>query len=82
MFQIGSAIKLPFATQINPAPDVAAVWKLSDTVDDDIETIDSNNLLDEEDLQKPDPSKLKGACYLNTESDNVPLHKSSVNATF
>lgn len=58
-FEIGSAIKLPFATQINPAPDVAAVWKLSDTVDDDIETIDSNNLLDEEDLQKPDPSKLK-----------------------
>jgi hypothetical protein len=29
-------------------------------VDDDIETIDENNLLDEEDLKKPDPASLKG----------------------
>lgn len=36
------------------------MWKLDDTVDDEVETIDPDNLLDEDDLKKPDPSSLRG----------------------
>lgn len=60
---MGSSSKLSFAKQnlqVEPSAKVAAVWKLDNTVDDDVETIDENNLLDEEDLQKPDPSSLRG----------------------
>lgn len=53
-FEIGSSAKI----NLGPVPDsVAAVWKLDDTVDDDI--IDADQLLDEDDLKKPDPSSLK-----------------------
>lgn len=61
-FEVGSSSKLLFAKQspqVQPSANVAAVWKLDDTVDDDIETIDENGLLDEEDLKKPDPASLK-----------------------
>jgi hypothetical protein len=60
---VGSSLKLSFAKQspqVQPSADVAAVWKLDDTVDVDIETIDENKLLDEEDLKKPDPASLRG----------------------
>lgn len=40
---------------------VAAVWKLDDTVEDDL--IDDDQLLDEEDLKKPDPASLRGRLY-------------------
>jgi hypothetical protein len=46
--------------RVQPSSDVAAVWKLDYTVDDDIETIDESNLLDAEDLKKPDPASLRG----------------------
>jgi hypothetical protein len=60
---VGSSSKLSFTKQdhqIKPSATVTAVWKLDDTVDDDIETIDENNLLDEEDFRKPDLASLKG----------------------
>lgn len=61
-FEVGSSSKLSFSKQnlqVKPSENVAAVWKLDDTVDDDIETVDENDLLDEEDLKKPDPSSLR-----------------------
>ena len=61
--QVGSSSKLSFSQQnlqVKPSANVAAVWKLDDTVDDDIETVDENDLLEEEDLKKPDPSSLRG----------------------
>lgn len=54
-YAVGSAVKLNFKKN-----DAANVWKLDDTVDDEIETIDPDNLLDEDDLKKPDPSSLRG----------------------
>ncbi|GLH10210.1 Anamorsin homolog [Gryllus bimaculatus] len=60
-FEIGSSAVLPFAKNIaanKPPSEVAAVWKL-DSLDDDFETIDSDTLLDDSDLKKPDPSSLK-----------------------
>ncbi|XP_069701379.1 anamorsin homolog [Periplaneta americana] len=61
-FEVGSSTKLSFAKKnvpVQPSANVAAVWKLDATVDDDIETIDESNLLDEEDLKKPDPASLR-----------------------
>ena len=61
--QVGSSSKLSFSRQniqVKPSANVAAVWKLDDTVDDDIETVDENDLLEEEDLKKPDPTSLRG----------------------
>jgi hypothetical protein len=66
--QVGSSLKLSFAKQslqVQPSANVAAVWKLDDTVDDDIETIDENDLLNEEDLKKPDPASLRGELLFN-----------------
>lgn len=42
--------------------DAAKVWTLSanDALDDDVELLDSDQLLDDEDLKLPDPSSLKG----------------------
>ncbi|XP_021916554.1 anamorsin homolog isoform X1 [Zootermopsis nevadensis] len=61
-FEVGSSSKLLFTEQkrqVKPSANIAAVWKLDDTIDDDIETIDENNLLDEEDIKKPDPASLR-----------------------
>ncbi|XP_046396930.1 anamorsin homolog [Ischnura elegans] len=60
-FEVGASSQLSFAKNMvsKKTPDVSAVWKLDDTVDDDIETINADDLLDEEDLKKPDPSSLK-----------------------
>ncbi|CAG4949943.1 anamorsin homolog [Colias croceus] len=57
-FEVGSKASL----KLNGKP---AVWKLDDTVEEawtkptDDETIDANNLLDEDDLKKPDQASLK-----------------------
>lgn len=50
-----AALSLP-----KPADSVAAVWKIDDVVDDTVDLIDSDQLLDEEDLKKPDAASLKG----------------------
>lgn len=40
----------------------AAVWSLdtADMLDDDLELINDDDLLDEDDLKKPDPASLRG----------------------
>ncbi|KAJ9575887.1 hypothetical protein L9F63_007199, partial [Diploptera punctata] len=60
-FEVGSSSKLLFGNktaEVKPA-NVADVWKLDDTVDEDIETIDENDLLEEEDLKRPDQTSLR-----------------------
>lgn len=54
-FEVGASSQLVFKKAV-PAS-VAAVWKLDDTVEDDL--IDSDKLLDDEDLKKPDAASLK-----------------------
>lgn len=49
-YEVGSASKLSLKKPEN-------VWKLA--IDDDDETIDPDNLLDDEDLKKPDPTSLR-----------------------
>lgn len=63
-YEVGSSAKLSFA---KPA---AAAWKLDDGDDEDL--IDADDLLDEEDKVKPDPSELRGieictSCLLGVE---------------
>ena len=43
----------------------ASVWAFSanDMMDDDVELMDSDELLDAEDLVKPDPESLRGISY-------------------
>uniref|UniRef100_A0A0P4VK93 Anamorsin homolog n=1 Tax=Rhodnius neglectus TaxID=72488 RepID=A0A0P4VK93_9HEMI len=53
-FEVGSSARINLADK---AKTTATVWKLSDTVDDDL--IDSDQLLDEDDMKKPDPENLK-----------------------
>ena len=43
-----------------PAKAKAAVWSIDDMDDDDVELVDSDQLLGEEDLAKPDPASLRG----------------------
>lgn len=69
-YEIGTTmpLKLSFAKKPALAPaegaskDVAAVWALSadDMLDDDLDLIDSDELLDDVDLKKPDPASLRG----------------------
>jgi len=59
-FEVGSSapLRLP---QAAPSPAAAAVWTLSssDALDDDLELVDEDELLDEQDRQKPDPASLR-----------------------
>lgn len=55
-YEIGSSAKLSFAKK--PAADVKKVWKI-DVDDEDEEMIDADELLDEEDKQKPAPESLR-----------------------
>ncbi|XP_055305669.1 anamorsin homolog isoform X2 [Sitodiplosis mosellana] len=55
-YEIGSAAKLSFAKKEPTNNKVATVWKLTDE-DDDV--INENDLLDENDKIKPDPSNLR-----------------------
>ncbi|CAH1780159.1 unnamed protein product [Owenia fusiformis] len=79
-YEVGTStqLKLSFAVKPktqDPAPkvdtNVAKVWSLSanDMLDDDIDIMDSDELLDEDDLKKPDPESLKApACGPNSAS--------------
>lgn len=55
-YEIGSSSKLSFAKKQNDKTKIEKVWKIDN---DDDELIDADDLLDEEDLQKPDPVSLK-----------------------
>lgn len=55
-YEVGSQTKLT----LKPKSNVASVWKLEDTLDEEVETIDPDDLLDESDLKKPDPASLRG----------------------
>ncbi len=71
-FAVGSSAKLSFADKVAEkrkakeaaaavAPAAkAAVWSIDDVDDDEVELVDQDNLLDEEDLAKPDPATLRG----------------------
>lgn len=69
-YEVGSSsqLKLSFGKKKSDAPKVddsaAKVWKLSamDMNDDDIDLVDDDELLDEEDLKKPDPASLRADC--------------------
>lgn len=72
-FEVGSSsqLKLSFgkkkpAAAEKPAvdPSAAKMWTLSanDIDDDDVDLVDSDALLDAEDLKKPDPASLKASC--------------------
>ena len=60
-FQWISGVFLEKAENKNEAPKVA-IWSLDtdDMLDDDLELINDDDLLDENDLKKPDPSSLRG----------------------
>lgn len=62
-FEIGSSIQLPFSKKAVSKPDenVSKMWKLSidDTLDENVELINEDDLLDEDDLKKPDPTSLR-----------------------
>lgn len=64
-YEVGSSSKLTLKKPVEN------VWKLDDTVDDDI--IDADELLDEEDFQKPDPTSLRGNVYrvISRENQNT-----------
>lgn len=55
-YEVGSAAKLSFAKKPSNTK-VATVWKLTD---DDDDLINENDLLDEQDKVKPNPTDLKG----------------------
>ncbi|TRY75992.1 hypothetical protein DNTS_010896 [Danionella cerebrum] len=71
-FEVGSStqLKLSFGKKTSAAekpalnPSTAHTWTLSanDMDDDDVDLLDSDALLDAEDLKKPDPSSLKASC--------------------
>lgn len=67
-YEVGSSsqLKLPFKPKPKPKVDekVAAVWNLStsDLVDDDLNLVNEDDLLDADDLKKPDPSSLRVDC--------------------
>ncbi|XP_021510646.1 anamorsin isoform X1 [Meriones unguiculatus] len=67
-FEVGSSSQLTLLTNkksssVKPVvdPDAAKLWTLSanDMEDDSVDLIDSDELLDPEDLKKPDPASLK-----------------------
>ncbi|GFO30446.1 Anamorsin homolog [Plakobranchus ocellatus] len=68
-YEVGSSsqLKLPFKPKAPVAKvddKVAKVWSLnsSDLMDDDVDLVDEDELLDENDLKKPDPASLKVEC--------------------
>uniref|UniRef100_A0A3B3CIG7 Anamorsin n=1 Tax=Oryzias melastigma TaxID=30732 RepID=A0A3B3CIG7_ORYME len=66
-YEVGasSQIKLSFGKKKKPAldPNTVKMWTLSasDMNDDDVDLLDSDALLDDDDLKKPDPASLKAA---------------------
>ncbi|XP_065064858.1 anamorsin homolog [Rhopilema esculentum] len=69
-FEVGAGAKIALKTSTKKAvsQDVAKVWTLSaqDANDDDIDIIDSDALLEEEDLLRPDTGNLKNECGPNS----------------
>lgn len=58
-YNVGSSSKLSFAAVKPDKSKISAIWKIdSDDVEDE-EMINSDDLLDEADLEKPDPSSLR-----------------------
>jgi len=57
--EVGASRLLSFAKKEPVAPPTASVWTLEDIEDDTVELLDSDTLLDKEDLVKPDPSSLR-----------------------
>lgn len=68
-FEVGSSSQIKLSFVKKPAekpaldPSTVQMWTLSacDMDDDDVDLVDSDALLDEEDLKKPDPASLKAA---------------------
>lgn len=63
-YEIGSSAKLSFGKKETKIDKVATVWKLSDENDD---LINENDLLNDSDKVKPNPSELKGTKHLKFE---------------
>eukprot|EP00123_Amoebidium_parasiticum_P009212 comp19330_c0_seq1/m.22239 comp19330_c0_seq1/g.22239 ORF comp19330_c0_seq1/g.22239 comp19330_c0_seq1/m.22239 type:complete len:323 (-) comp19330_c0_seq1:191-1159(-) len=68
-YELGAAASLPLslkkkaAAPAKPSAQAASVWKVAATdFGDDDEMFDDSELLDEEDLKKPDPESLKSEC--------------------
>lgn len=60
-YEVGSAATLSFGQKLSAQKaKVAAVWTIDNDDDDVAEVIDADELLDEEDLAKPDPSSNRG----------------------
>lgn len=62
-YEVGSAAKLSFGKNAASKQAIAAVWKLDQDDDEQEEIINADDLLDEEDKIKPDPSTLKGGKF-------------------
>lgn len=58
-YNVGSAVKLSFGKKESTNKTAAAVWKLSDDGEDD-DLINEDDLLDESDKIKPNPTDLRG----------------------
>lgn len=62
-FEVGSSRLLSFAKKAAPKPinpAVNAVWSLDNLEDEDVDLVDSDQLLDESDLTKPSAESLRG----------------------
>ncbi|CAH3031763.1 unnamed protein product [Pocillopora meandrina] len=73
-FDVGASSQLPLSFRSKAAlkpkvkdENVTKIWTLSaqDIDDEEIDILDSDTLLDEEDLRKPDPASLKSDCGTN-----------------
>jgi hypothetical protein len=62
-YEIGSGVRLPFAGSVEPLKVPSAVWQLDaqgvEEGEDDENLVKMEELLDEDDLKKPDPASLK-----------------------
>lgn len=69
-FEVGTSSQLSFSSPLKAGKpkvkdeSIAKIWTLSaqDIDDEEIDILDSDTLLDEDDLQKPDPASLKSDC--------------------
>ncbi|XP_064467186.1 anamorsin homolog isoform X2 [Ornithodoros turicata] len=67
-YEVGSSSKLPLLAKESNSQGseeyVKKVWALSaqDILDQDVELLDPDELIDEDDFKKPDPTLLKGSC--------------------
>lgn len=63
-YEVGASAPLKLTAGVKKDKAPAQVWKLTanDMDDDDTELLDSDAVLDEEDLKKPDPASLRAVC--------------------